>query len=628
MNEAQDANTSNRAQNASNNIETPAALVVLPDGSKPIPIGSGTVSAVLGEGGAAIVYEIWNEQLGVKRAVKVLKPNALNESFGRFQTEIRITAQLKHTNIIEIHSVGDWHGLPYIEMEMLQGQSLDKIITQLGALPVEVCLAVGIMVCRALSYTHNHDYIVDNKRYKGILHRDLKPANIMILEGGGVKLMDFGIATPTNTSMHTMEGTIVGSLQYLAPEQLEGKKASKSSDLFALGAVLYEMLTGRLAFADKNMAHLLSKRLKNEYVPLKDYHLNIPGKLIKLVNSCMALDPGKRIDDATELGRRLELILHGISNFRPEEIIDYFHSQLGKGERRFIKFRRKFPWKTFGIAAMVAVIPLAALFLAPLIRKGITRMQTRVETREVIREKIVEVPVPEKREPQPRQRAIAQSASAEARDAQAEPVAEKQAVAVNRKPEKATIEVEVKPVTSTVPKDLRTQLIEKYATSDLLAIMGKEVGSGNFADALKVYRMLSDGEARSNRALIFKMRALKGAKRTSALNAFLKNNNVEDSEFYLEKAKAHYVRGAYNASLTYLSKSSRVNAEFSDKKAIDMELLYFKALCFTGLHSKDKSDDNRKRALESWFNVKYAYRSQQGHRYYKTANNHIRSLAE
>ena len=190
---------------------------MLPDGKEPIALASGTIAGILGTGGMARVYKIWNEKLEVFRAVKILLPTQQKDLKNRFETEVKITAKLHHPNIVEIYSVGEWNGLPYIEMELVEGDSLEAIIGRYGKLPFSVCSATAIFVARALVYAHGQEFLLYGKNYHGVIHRDLKPANIMISKSGEVKLMDFGIARPTEASLHTVEGNIVGTMQYLSP---------------------------------------------------------------------------------------------------------------------------------------------------------------------------------------------------------------------------------------------------------------------------------------------------------------------------------------------------------------------------------------------------------------------------
>ena len=215
-----------------------SANLGLPDGSERVAMGSGTITSLISRGGTALVYEIWNSELEMKRAVKLLHPDHLDESLERFETEIKITAKLRHPNIVEIYAVGKWHDLPYIEMERIDGDTIEDLLRRVGALPIEVCTAIGIMVARALYHAHNHKYMIYGKEYHGIIHRDLKPANIMVDRDGSVKLMDFGIAKPVAASARTMEGVVFGTMQYLSPEQLQSGDVDARSDIYSFGAVL------------------------------------------------------------------------------------------------------------------------------------------------------------------------------------------------------------------------------------------------------------------------------------------------------------------------------------------------------------------------------------------------------
>jgi len=298
--------------------------IILPDGSQNEPLGSGIITGVLGVGGMANVYEIWNSKLELSRAVKLLHPNCTEETIQRFDTEIKITAKLHHPNIVEIHAVGCWNDLPYIEMERIDGETIEILISERGAFPPEVCTAIGVMIGRALRYAHNQEYVIYGKTYFGVIHRDLKPSNIMISNRGILKLMDFGIARPTDTSIHTTDGSILGTMQYLSPEQLEGKEPDVRTDIYSLGAVLYEMITGQKAFPEKNAAQLMLSRLKNDFKPLACYDLKIPSRLRNLIHKCMAKDRDKRVQDATSFLSEITLIHKNLTSLSPEQVLKQF----------------------------------------------------------------------------------------------------------------------------------------------------------------------------------------------------------------------------------------------------------------------------------------------------------------
>lgn len=284
-------------------------------------LGSGQVVGTLGEGGVAVIYETWSEKLGVSRAVKLLRPNANMDSIGRFETEMSMTAQLRHPNIISIHNVGEWNGLPFIEMDKVNGLPLSRIIAERGPFPLPVALAVSVMVCRALAYTHSFRYHVGTTEYAGILHRDIKPSNILIDFNGTAYLTDFGVATPMNASLHTMPNTVIGSLQYLAPEQLAGIRLDQRSDLFSIGCTIYEMITGVKTFPETHMGKLSRDRLMHKFNPLESFDIPLTRSVHHLVSRCLRNDREKRFRNANELLIELEKEFRSNADRSPEETV-------------------------------------------------------------------------------------------------------------------------------------------------------------------------------------------------------------------------------------------------------------------------------------------------------------------
>jgi CHASE2 domain-containing sensor protein len=262
----------------------------------------------LGSGGMADVYLVWNPRMEVYRAVKVIRPDNENQLLDRFETEIKIFAALCHPNIVQCFTVGYWHTLPYLEMEFIPGASMEGVLSKCGAIAPEQVIAIGILVCRALHYAHRQVVNIHGQSFKGVIHRDIKPANIMFSRHGRIKLTDFGIARPTTVSIHTGDaGKIIGTLPYLAPEQLDGKEITASADIYALGATLYELLTGERAFPQREITTLINAKSKGIVKPLDGVANSM--QLGQIINKALALQPCDRFASAQEMGTALEGLL-------------------------------------------------------------------------------------------------------------------------------------------------------------------------------------------------------------------------------------------------------------------------------------------------------------------------------
>ena len=290
-------------------------------------IGPNKVQAIIGEGGSAQVYKVWHEGLEVIRAVKVLKKYTNNEARERFLTEAKILADIHHPNIIEIHNIGFFsQQIPFIEMEYVEGHSIKTLLSQTRKLPLAVAISIGYYLCQALHYAHTKDYTLYGKIYRGLIHRDIKPDNIFISKDGIVKLMDFGIARPSEVSLHTVGAKIMGTLVYLSPEQLNGSTLDHRSDIFSLGTVLYEMITGKRAFPQKTLTEIVQKKTKGMYLPLNQTGVSMPAELSAIIDRSMALDPADRFSNIADFGHELFKVLRLISDNSPHEIIlNYQH---------------------------------------------------------------------------------------------------------------------------------------------------------------------------------------------------------------------------------------------------------------------------------------------------------------
>ncbi|MDQ5871099.1 MAG: serine/threonine-protein kinase [Acidobacteriota bacterium] len=275
-------------------------------------LGPYEIVAPIGAGGMGEVYRARDTRLERTVAVKVLPAHLSSspESRQRFEREARTISQLSHPHICALYDVGREGDIEYLVMEYLEGETLADRLAR-GPLPIEQVLRWGCEIADALDKAHR----------SGIVHRDLKPGNVMLTKSG-VKLLDFGLARvlapasaatqltalPTQALALTQEGTLLGTLQYMAPEQLEAKEADARTDIFALGALLYEMATGTKAFAGASQASLIGSILRDEPRPISDVVPLTPAALDRIVRTCLAKDPEDRWQTARDVSRQLKEI--------------------------------------------------------------------------------------------------------------------------------------------------------------------------------------------------------------------------------------------------------------------------------------------------------------------------------
>ncbi|HZI65075.1 MAG TPA: serine/threonine-protein kinase, partial [Thermoanaerobaculia bacterium] len=277
-------------------------------------LGPYEILSPLGAGGMGEVYKARDTRLERTVAIKVLPAHVSPtvESRQRFEREAKTISQLSHPHICALHDVGREGEIEYLVMEYLEGETLADRLAK-GPLPLEQTLRFGVQIADALDKAHR----------QGIVHRDLKPANVMLTKSG-VKLLDFGLAKgmvpasqqsaltalPTQVGL-TQEGTILGTFQYMAPEQLEGKTADARTDIFAFGCVLYEMATGKKAFSGATQASLIGSILHAQPAAISAVAPATPPALDRIVRTCLAKDPEDRWQSAGDLARELRWIGEG-----------------------------------------------------------------------------------------------------------------------------------------------------------------------------------------------------------------------------------------------------------------------------------------------------------------------------
>jgi serine/threonine protein kinase/TolB-like protein/Tfp pilus assembly protein PilF len=261
----------------------------------------------LGEGGMGVVYKAEDTTLQRAVALKFLSSGQLRESDAkqRFMREARTAAALSHPHICTIHEIGEHKGDPFIAMEFIDGSSLRDMI-ETGPFKLEDAVKIAVQAAAGLAAAHE----------QGIVHRDIKSANIMIDKDGHAKIMDFGLAKSSGRTQLTREGTTLGTIAYMSPEQAQGHAIDHRSDIWSLGVVLYEMIAGVLPFRGEYEQAIVYSIINNEAEPLTAIRTGVPLELERIVNRCLAKDPGERYQTAKDLAadlRRFERLQSGSS---------------------------------------------------------------------------------------------------------------------------------------------------------------------------------------------------------------------------------------------------------------------------------------------------------------------------
>jgi eukaryotic-like serine/threonine-protein kinase len=346
-------------------------------------LGPYEIIAPLGSGGMGEVYRARDTRLDRTVAVKVLTSHLSDnpELKQRFEREAKAISSLNHPNICTLHDVGSQDGVDFLVMEHLGGETLAQRMRK-GPLPLDLVVEVGSEIADALDKAHRAD----------IVHRDLKPGNVMLTKSGA-KLLDFGLAKPLHSlaavsgsaplvsaaltmsspspqlSPLTTQGTIVGTIQYMSPEQIEGREADARSDIFALGAVLYEMVTGKRAFEGKSQLTVASAILEKDPEPISTLRANVSPALVHVIDGCLNKDPDQRWQSAGDISRELKWI----SNAAPEAAIS---STLQSAKRRLLHG---------GVAALLLIATIVlALKLLTRTHAGQWKLQSDTDKHDVV----------------------------------------------------------------------------------------------------------------------------------------------------------------------------------------------------------------------------------------------------
>ena len=286
-------------------------------------IGKYEVVEIIGKGGMGVVYKAMDNLIERLVAIKMMtggfaeNPDLLK----RFYREAKSTGMLQHPNIVIVYELGDHEGNPYLVMEYLEGEPLDKIIAARRDISVVEKLGYMIQCCSGLAFAHQ----------RGIVHRDIKPANLMVLKDGNCKLVDFGIARIGDNSM-TRTGQVVGTISYMSPEQINAQVVDGRADIFSAGVMLYELLTGALPFDGKDTASTLLKIIHEEPPPLKNYIQNYPPDLDEVMKKALAKDREDRYATADDFAFDLSRVQEQLKRLMVSDYVERAKSSIAKAD--------------------------------------------------------------------------------------------------------------------------------------------------------------------------------------------------------------------------------------------------------------------------------------------------------
>jgi serine/threonine-protein kinase len=621
---------------------------MLPTGNEPIPLGSGTIVSLLGAGGMARVYKIWNEKLEVFRAVKILIPGQ-SDLKNRFDTEAKITAKLHHANIVEIYNVGDWNNLPYLEMEFIDGESLEAFISKYGMLPAAVCSSIAILVARALAYAHSQEFLIYGKTYHGVIHRDLKPANIMISKSGEVRLMDFGIARPTEASLHTVEGNIVGTMQYLSPEQMDGVDIDGRTDIYSFGAILYEMLTGTKTFPQDTITNLMKKKIMNEYRRFTDFEFAVQPALSKISQKCLQLNKEDRFPDVDTMLRELENVHRNLTSDAPGRVLKNFlndpESYKGSNKKSFNFFSPKILVPVGGVVAISAVVAFLLLTSPSIESTGTTSSADKkpADTVATIKQQVTTTPTDNTTS---KQDSVAETVTTPPHIDQV--VDNKPKTNPNIKPKTQTntvqnTSVDTKPKNNTIsdipkPKDPETttaavveqspmeRLKTKYGTSDPLAIGKAALSSRAFSDAITALEATPENHPDAPMKPLLLLQAYIETGRNKDALFIANSESPVDAQYDYLCGKLYEKMGRVKQALDLYQSSLTKPSIIRNRNEIRNDALFSTAMIWSDQYKNSPSADTRIQALNAWNIVKRTYSNNPDSERFKIANKELASI--
>ncbi len=530
-------------------------------------IDDNIIIELIAEGGMACVYKVKNEALEVVRVVKVMKTSS-DVDADRFVTEARISANLNHPNIVQCYRFSKYKKtIPFIEMEYVDGINLYQLIADRNKIPPPVSAAIIHYICKALEALHSCQYTLYGKERHGVVHRDIKPANILISKLGMVKLADFGIAKPRDLSKHTSAVHVIGSSFYISPEQFKKKELDFPADIYSLGCVIFEMMTGCKAFDYDNLSDLVMAKMHNNYNKALLY--DCPDNFITIISKCIQFNEDDRYSSIRELSDEIDLILEEYSIEDPQYVIrDYidhpdtlsFSINSGTKKKRFL------PVMLLSASVLLCVLVLLALYLVKQPYEEKVEPKTIVEE---VKKKSQEAPLQSK-------------SKATVADSKKRPVVKKVEKQIPNQPK--AIPNEQKPSEPALPKqvknDSQLQIVDAFIRGEFNPIITS----------------LSDATIENDTHALCYLGSLLETGKMNKLELLLSEYDIQDGYFDYLKGRVYYSKRNYEKATTHFASAATKSSFYWKKPHV---LAYFHAKLATTVFLEKPNSANKNSMLKA-----------------------------
>jgi tetratricopeptide (TPR) repeat protein len=490
-------------------------------------------------------------------------------------------------------------------------------------------------VARALTYAHNEDFLLYGKTYHGIIHRDLKPANIMISKHGDLRLMDFGIARPTEASLHTVEGNIVGTMQYLSPEQMDGVDVDGRADVYSFGAILYEMLTGTKTFPQDTITNLMKKKIMNEYRKFEQFDFSVPQVLAKISQKCLQLDKENRFANASELLEGLEEAHQALTSDTPESVLKAYLKNPSSISSHAASKRPV--WLNLKIVLPAAAAVVIAALITVFIITGPKPAEPVQKAKPVAQATVVQPPsAPQTASQEPLQPLSGQSTpQTAAPQPQTEtpatrPAAQPQTRQLNvhqpvQRGKQPSHEAAVEKETTSGGSSL-DKLKKKYGSSDAVDIGQKALAKSTFDDAITALENVPSSSPQHEKAFLMLVDAYIQADKLRAAKEKILNEQVNDAQYCLLAGEMYQRMGRNKDAIENFQTALTKPSKYRSNNDVRKDALYFTAISYSEMYKDDPSTDNRGMVMQSWRVVKNMYNSSPDSPRFKKAVNELGNI--